>query len=398
MTAEKQTALSFEDWIKPYFALTPKPARGPQRFEAFKRLCEALGHPERKIPAIHIAGTNGKGSVTTMVSRALWHGGVRVGAFTSPHLRHFSERIWSCGHNVPENWVVTNGEQLFKECRDLGFALGFFEWSFLLALRFFSEEKVDVMVIEAGIGGALDTTNVVAPVIAALTSVGKDHEDLLGSTIEEITRDKSGIFKAPAPAIIGPQVPALAEQIAQSQGCKTIRIPPATTFIQENEAIAKAVLSHLPLRFSVNEQAIAEGLSKKPFGRMEILGKSLVLDVAHNHAAVVQAAACIANYFNDLFGLVVCFAGDKDIKACLEPLIGKVSFFYVSFFKHPRCSKKEAFEQAFKELGVNNYAFYPEVEEGLKAALKVRDGKSPKVAILGSFYLASECLAFLDKQ
>ncbi len=395
-TVKEETAqLTFEEWIEPYFSLTPKPERGPLRFEAFQELCAALGHPERALPAIHIAGTNGKGSVATMVSRALWCGGIKVGAFTSPHLRHFSERIWACGHFVAEKWVRKNGDLLFEQCEHLGFSLGFFEWSFLLALRFFAESKVDVMVVEAGIGGALDTTNVVNPILAAITSVGLDHQNILGKSIDQIARDKAGIFKPSVPVVIGPRVPKIAEEIAKSKGCDCIRIEPAETFMEENQGVAEAILKGLPPAFFVNEKIIFQALKIKPCGRMQVLGKNLVLDVAHNRDAVMRVVPCLENYFKALFSVVICFTKDKDIKACLMPLVGKVSFFHVTFFKHLRCAKKEAFEKAFKELGIKNYAFYPEVKEGLKIAL---EGPSAKVAILGSFYLAAECLTFLDKK
>lgn len=395
-TVKKEVAhLTFEEWIDPYFSLTPKPERGRQRFEAFQELCAALGHPERALPAIHIAGTNGKGSVATIVSRALWHGGIRVGAFTSPHLRHFSERIWACGHFVAEKWVRENGNLLFEQCERLGFSLGFFEWSFLLALRFFLESKVDVMVIEAGIGGALDTTNVVNPILSAITSVGLDHQNILGSTIDQIGRDKAGIFKPSVPVIIGPHVPEIVEEIAKSKGCHCVRIEPAQTFMEENQGVAEAILKSLPDAFFVDEKIIFQALKIKAFGRMQVLENNLILDVAHNGDAVMRVVPCLENYFKALFSVVICFTKDKDIKACLAPLIGKVSFFHVTFFKHSRCAKKEAFEKAFEELGIKNYAFYLEVKEGLRVAL---EGPGAKVAILGSFYLAAECLTFLDKK
>ena len=176
--------------------------------EAMEAFCEALGHPESRFSSIHVAGTNGKGSVSSMLASALGATGLRTGLFTSPHLRDFRERIRIDGEMIPKEYVfafLTEWKPYFIKQR-----LSFFEITTGLCFKWFADSHVDVAVIETGLGGRLDSTNVLEPDLAVVTNVGLDHCDLLGHTIGEIAHEKAGIFKQDTPALVGESTPEAA--------------------------------------------------------------------------------------------------------------------------------------------------------------------------------------------
>ena len=169
--------------------------------DAMRRFDAALGHPSQQIRTLHVAGTNGKGSVCSMLAAALSATGLRVGLYTSPHLVDFRERIKLVG---PDGWSMVPKEYVFRFLteRDLG-DLSFFEITTGLAFRWFADEQVDIAVIEVGLGGRLDSTNILSPELAVVTSIGLDHCALLGSTRAAIAGEKAGIFKPGVPALCG---------------------------------------------------------------------------------------------------------------------------------------------------------------------------------------------------
>ena len=178
------------------FATAYKP--GLAGMEAF---CEALGHPERAFKSVHVAGTNGKGSVCSMLAAALSATGLRVGLYTSPHLVDFRERIKLVER---DGWSMIPREEVFRflDGRDFD-GLSFFEITTGLAFRWFADRQVDIAVIETGLGGRLDSTNILTPELAVVTSIGLDHCALLGATRGAIAAEKAGIFKPGVPALCG---------------------------------------------------------------------------------------------------------------------------------------------------------------------------------------------------
>ena len=164
-------------------------------------LCKRLGNPEKQFPAIHIAGTNGKGSVSHMLASVLQEAGYKTGLFTSPHLKDFRERIRVNGRMAPESFVV----EFVKKQKELLSDLqpSFFEYSFAMAMEYFAKEEVDIAVIETGMGGRLDSTNVVRPILSVITNISKDHTRYLGDTIDKIAVEKAGIIKPQTTVVIG---------------------------------------------------------------------------------------------------------------------------------------------------------------------------------------------------
>ena len=163
-------------------------------------LCEALGNPQHTLSFVHVAGTNGKGSSSHMLAAALQEGGYKIGLYTSPHLKSFTERIKINGVEIPEAYVVTFVEQhrgLFDDLKP-----SFFEVTVAMAFRYFADQHVDLAVVEVGLGGRLDSTNILTPLVSLITNIGLDHQALLGDDLQSIAREKAGIIKPGIPAVI----------------------------------------------------------------------------------------------------------------------------------------------------------------------------------------------------
>ena len=228
-------------------------------------LAQAIGNPQNDFPSIHIAGTNGKGSVAYKIAESLTLAGYRVGLFTSPHLFTYRERIQINGELITEEEVVEGLEKLFKIAK----TPRFFEMTTLLAFDYFSKKEVDIAIVEAGLGGRLDATNIVRPILSIITSIDFDHTEILGETLDEIATEKAGIIKKDVPVVIGQN--ATLEPILEK--ADTLYIARAG-----NIAIAREALKHIPF---ASEKG---GLRKRPPCRYERDG-DLIFDVAHNPAA-----------------------------------------------------------------------------------------------------------------
>lgn len=157
------------------------------------KLCKALNHPEKKFKSIHVAGTNGKGSTSHMLASVLQACGYKVGLYTSPHLKSFTERIRINGEEVSQGFVVDFIEQNMPSIESI--KPSFFEMTVAIAFNYFAQQKVDIAVIEVGLGGRLDSTNIIEPEVSVITNIGMDHMDMLGDTLEKIAFEKAGIIK-----------------------------------------------------------------------------------------------------------------------------------------------------------------------------------------------------------
>ncbi|HET6761754.1 MAG TPA: folylpolyglutamate synthase/dihydrofolate synthase family protein, partial [Gemmatimonadaceae bacterium] len=212
---------SYSAAIDALFARTTSGIKpGLERTEA---LLAKLGSPHRELSAVHVAGTNGKGSVVATAEALLRSTGLKVGRFTSPHLIDFRERITIDGKPITEDAVLEFLERWISPAEEIGAT--FFEVTTALAFDWFAKQNVDIAVIETGLGGRLDSTNVVSPRVATVTSIGLDHTDLLGDTLEAIAREKAGIFKRGIPAVIGEQsaqIRSVLEDCALRSGAQPI--------------------------------------------------------------------------------------------------------------------------------------------------------------------------------
>ena len=196
------TYLETIDWLWAHLPMYQEKGRAAFRdkLDNILLLCDHLGNPQEHFPCLHIAGTNGKGSSSHALASVLQEAGYKVGLYTSPHLKDFRERIKINGVDIPEEAVVHFVEEN-KEYME-GEDLSFFEVTVGMAFDYFARERVDIAVIEVGLGGRLDSTNIITPIVSLITNIGKDHTEILGNTLEEIAREKAGIIKRQIPVVI----------------------------------------------------------------------------------------------------------------------------------------------------------------------------------------------------
>jgi dihydrofolate synthase/folylpolyglutamate synthase len=343
------------------------------RLERITHLLELLGNPHRDFPAIHVGGTSGKGSTATMISHILAAADYKTGLHLSPHLQILNER-----HQI--NNQVAPTSQLARLFREMAPAIekvaaenpfgkpSYFEAQFALAMLLFHTEKVDVAVVEVGLGGARDATNVLPAQVAVLTSVGLDHTAILGDTIEAIARDKSGIIK-PGQTVICGFLPESTREIVrekcekesarllqlnenflgsfdeQSETCfletpagklKDVKLNLSGKFQATNAACALAAVQALP-HFSISEAAIRQGLqSARLPGRLEVIQKNptVVLDGAHNPDKMKFAADEVTRKYKSPRRItVVAFKSDKDVAATLPHVLVGTDLLIISVFK-----------------------------------------------------------------
>jgi dihydrofolate synthase/folylpolyglutamate synthase len=317
------------------YALAPRGALlGLDRVRAS---CVALGHPERSFASVHIAGTNGKGSVAAMLDAMVRAAGRRAGLYTSPHLVRFAERVQIDGEAISDERLVTALERVLDRCPELTF----FETATVMAFVLFAEAKVELAVIEVGLGGRLDATNVLeAPRATAITRIALDHTDWLGDDIASIAREKAGILKPGVPALLGPldpvslsEVRAIADRIGaplrSTVGDRELasfveRHPPALAGEHqiENARIAVALARELELPL----EAVGRGLAETRWpGRLERLvtpDGEVLLDAAHNPDGASALAGALARYARDPASVALIFGtmADKDAPAMLAIL------------------------------------------------------------------------------
>lgn len=384
----------------------------------------SLGSPELRFPAVHVAGTNGKFSVTRMVASVLRAEGYKVGVTISPHLQQVNERMSIDGEDIGDEeldgllqdvdlarraWAREQGE-LHEEN-----VLTYFEVVTAAAFLWFARKKVDVAVVEVGLGGRLDATNVLDGVVSAIVSIGLDHTEKLGPDLASIAAEKAGVFKPGRPAVIGPLLPAplrVVRAIANERGTpliepgegyrvkgrnhaftfscggtvlKDLSIPLLGEHQLENAGVALAALHHLPPELAVSERAIREGLAEVSVpGRIEWLAPDLLLDAAHN----ADGAARLADFLRELPRdrpryLLLGMSSDKDARAVAASLKSCVDRIFTTQCAHPRaCSAGELAEQLVA-VGIPVLPAGP-IEEALPA---VRDGEA-LIIVAGSVFLA----------
>jgi len=327
--------------MNPYHGIIRKllvmPGRGVKTFEAFQRLDRTLGSPHRAFRSVHVGGTNGKGSVSAKIAEGLRAEGFRVGIYTSPHISCVRERIRIDGEMIPEEAVMRHLSSIFSLVSDqkkfqkfdssfpvqLRGSLADESYSFFdvlteLAFLYFREERIDWAVVEVGLGGRLDATNVIHSDLAVITSIGYDHMDILGDTLEKIAREKAAIAKMGIPFIVGPNAAPFfpnAEAVLPIEGF----------YDEENSAIAAAALR----RLGISERSIEIGIRIRPKCRFEVIGNT-VLDAAHNPHAFRRLIEALGIHFpGETFHFIVAFSKEKQWQACLDlirPHAAKISY------------------------------------------------------------------------
>jgi dihydrofolate synthase/folylpolyglutamate synthase len=376
--------------------------------ENMRTICEALGHPERAFRSVIVAGTNGKGSVTAMTSAALHAAGCRSARYTSPHLERIEERFVIGEREVPTadlesaaTAVQQTVERLVREGR-LEALPTFFECTTAIAFELFRRASVELAVVEVGLGGRLDATNVLTPVAAVITSIDFDHRELLGETLAAIAREKAGVIKPGIPVVLGPVPDDAADVIAQvchERGARLVSAPtdvpglaPALQGAHQktNAAIAVSLLKELrALGIAIPDQAILAGVTGVRWpGRLERFtwhGAEVLIDAAHNPAG----ARALAHYLDDSgwrdVTLVVGLMRDKDAAGILTPLLPYTASMICTTPPNPRALPAEALARVASELGGSALSVRSISDPAAAIGAACRDGA--RVVAAGSIFL-----------
>ena len=428
----------YEIWVRRLYAtnLFHPVKLGLQNIE---ELHQALGSPmdDENVVVVHIAGTNGKGSVALKIARTLERANpnLTVGLFCSPHVSSFRERMQvNAGELISEEEVVELLPQIYQICEERDIPATFFEITTALAFLFFAKRRCHVVVLETGLGGRLDATNVVrAPALSVITSIGLEHTRILGDTIELIAKEKGGIIKPGRPVLVGPNVPHdVLRECAREKGASAYHTldnvlgssssssndsETGDDYDLENARIATAAVKLLqeshPDLFDNNndthlDDAIRQGTSQRPPCRFECVecdGVSVILDVAHNPPAMDYLVRKLHATFPDKkFRMVVGMSSDKDLKLCGESVLkavdGDATRIHFVEAAHPRAAKLEAILEATSSLSLEG-AHYDlddrsittqilDAMKRLKNSSSSNDDDDEILVVCGSVFLMAE--------
>lgn len=368
-------------------------------------LANHLGNPEKNIKTIHIAGTNGKGSTSSMIASVLQEAGYKVGLYTSPHLKDYRERIKINGKCISEDFVVDffdKHKPFFEENQ-----LSFFEMTVGLAFDYFSKEKVDVAVIEVGMGGRLDSTNIITPLVSVITNIGFDHVQFLGDTLEKIAFEKAGIIKPNAPVIIGEYInetKEVFEAVAKEKSSPiyfasdlVTNVYPCGLLGNYQKHNVKTVIQSIELLqkyFTITTENLKDGLMNVVqntglLGRWQILQEKpkVVCDTAHNsHGLKIVIDQILSEEFENLH-IVLGVVNDKDLKSIL-PIFPKNAKFYFCKPNVPRGLNPEDLERKAKEFQLTGVSC-DSVSEAYKEALAEANAND-FIFIGGSTFVVAE--------
>ncbi len=364
------------------YLFSKRPADNMDSVGAIKTITPLLGHPEKAFPAIHVTGTNGKGSVSLKIAKALESSGLRVGLYTSPHIVSFCERIQVNGVLISEETARLGLLKLFEMGKDLFF----FEIATLLAFEYFRDQKVDVAIIEVGIGGRYDATNIVNSILSIITSVACDHEDLLGNTLEKIAYAKAGIIKPGVPVVIGPRADfAVIRKQAADFNSPLYKVEARPGYYDvENTAIARQALKLLP--YPLSEKDIEAGLKFRPSCRFEQMG-NVIFDVAHNPAGFTRLLEAMEFHFPGRpFSVLIGMSKDKDVRKCLTMLAEKADHLYLVPSPALKAIAVDEMCEILRQDGFDRFTAGLSIQESIAKALASED----LLVVCGSFYIMKE--------
>lgn len=376
--------------------------------ENIRKLTHYLGRPHLNYPTVHIAGTNGKGSTSHMLASILQEAGYKVGLTTSPHLKDFRERIRVDGKVCSEEFVINFVAQHQSFIEELN--ASFFEVSIAMAFEYFAEKKVDIAIIETGLGGRLDSTNIIHPILSVITNIGLDHTQFLGNTLTEIAFEKAGIIKANVPVVIGETTRETKKVFLQSAKKTQSEIEFAEEKIfpeyasdlkgfyqQKNRrTVLTAVEALRKTGFEIGENSIQKGLlcvkeNTGLRGRWEILKLHplTITDTAHNVHGLSEVVRQIGQTDYVDLHLVLGFVNDKDVAKIIRLFPDDANF----YFCEPDVPRKMKVEDLRKRVPPDiNAAYFQSVSEAYGAAEK-NAKRDDLVYIGGSTFVVAEVLA-----
>jgi dihydrofolate synthase/folylpolyglutamate synthase len=392
-------------------------------------LAKQLENPERKFKSIHVAGTNGKGSTSHMLAAILQKAGYKTGLYTSPHLHDFRERIRINGDMIPEKKVIAFTQRIsdFIEKNEPSF----FEITVAMAFEWFASEEIDIAVIEVGLGGRLDSTNIIVPEVSVITNISYDHMDLLGNTLQKIAFEKAGIIKPGIPVVIGEEQTDIKNvflQSAEENGSpiyfasqkrfpgewrtegqllyvqltevhnntkKNFQLDLQGLYQLKNIVTVAEVVSILNQNgFNIPDSAMQQGLKQVKsltglHGRWDIIHENplIVTDVGHNEEGMKAIARQIENTTHEELHIIIGMVKDKAIENILRPL-PKMANYYFTRAQIPRALPETELAEKAEKLGLQGRSF-SHVKQALEAAV-LKAGSKDLILICGSVFLAGE--------
>ena len=359
-----------------------------------KKLCEIIGNPQKFIKTIHVAGTNGKGSVCNMIYNIYKKNGYKVGLFTSPHLFDFRERIIINDVWISKDYIVNFYEknfQLFKEIKP-----SFFEWTTVLAFSYYKDSATDINIIETGLGGRLDSTNIINPEISIITNIGLDHQNILGNTLEEIAKEKAGIIKENTPTLLGPNIKAksIFEDISKAKNSSLYVVgnnldqdeSSLPEYQLKNWETAKKAVEIINSNIKINDK-ISDYLTIK--GRWQIVENNpkTILDIGHNKDCIIEAQKQLLRENYEKLHLIIGFSNDKNIDEILD-VLPIADYIYATQSVNERSLDPEILKNKLK---LNNKQIFEDYKNAFESA-QIMASKEDLVLITGSAFLVGDIL------
>jgi dihydrofolate synthase/folylpolyglutamate synthase len=394
-------------------------------------LCAILGNPHKKFKTIHIAGTNGKGSTSHMLAAVLQTAGYKTGLYTSPHLKDFRERIKVNGNMCEQYFIVEFVEKIKPHIETL--QPSFFEITVAMAFEYFAQQQVDVAVVEVGLGGRLDSTNVITPEVSVITNIGWDHMNLLGDSLEKIAYEKAGIMKENIPVVIGEalhETKPVFEKVAFEKNAPTIfaeekRFVPGWNYDHHKLSVTvvdkhndEHIIYHLDLPgiyqtkniitvletlhqlqltgWNITDKHVKEGLSKTKkitglHGRWELVHENpaVILDVGHNENGIKQIVEQLELTTYNQLHIIIGMVKDKAVEKVLS-LLPKYANYYFTKAQIPRAIPENELTEKAAAVGLQGKKF-PDVNAALTEIL-THAHKDDLILICGSVFLVGEVL------
>ena len=377
------------------------------------QLLEFLGNPQKKLKLIHVAGTNGKGSTCAHIECILRGNGYKVGLYTSPHLINFNERIRVNGSPIKNHEIIS-----FIKTVDIAIQKidsTFFEVTTAMALKYFQDHNVDIAVIETGLGGRLDSTNVIEPILTIMTPISMDHMDILGNSIQQIAKEKSGIIKDDIMLITAKQERVVMDILfdkakekktsiivadnplnisIDSNGTsfslakKNYKTPLIGDFQAANASLAISAVAHLDNK--IKHKSICKSLKDLYWpGRLQCLSKKIYYDVAHNESGIKSILRSFNMIYPDynIYGLF-CLKGDKDLDLIAFQLKDKLKKLFIADSKNALLLNAESLSIKLNDLGIDNSPV-KSIKDGIKALRAIIKEKDIGL-IFGTHYIAED--------
>lgn len=371
------------------------------------KLLSIIGNPQNDLKFVHVAGSNGKGSTCSMIASTLTEAGYKTGLFTSPHIEDYTERIRINGTRIDEKSVVEFVAKI--RTTELDFEPSFFEMTFALALEYFKSKSCDIVVIETGLGGRLDATNVITPLLSVITNISLEHTQILGDTLELIASEKAGIIKKGVPIITAERNPNI-QAIFQSKANELnapfflfsenhpipTDFPLLGDYQKDNFQLAASALNELKkVGFSIEFNHISQGLKRLNENtglkaRLQIWKHDplTILDVSHNPDGIKNTLKSIVKLNEGNLHIIYGTSADKDISSILTEFPND-AYLYLTEFTNPRSAKIDQLKGAVGDKKFRSVNYFLDAPSALEQAQNTAK-QSDTLLIIGSFFLVAD--------